>query len=693
MPSNYDFSGWATRNDLKCSDGRIIRRDAFAHNDGMTVPLVWNHVHGDLERVIGHALLENREEGVYAYGKFNDTNLGQTAKVCVQHGDITALSIYANQLKQQGPNVMHGNIRELSLVLAGANPGAYIENVIKHGDDIDNEEARIFTGLDIELYHADKEENKEEKGDAKVAEVSTKKTENSEKEKKTVGDIFESLTEEQKQAVYAIIGQLVEAEEEDEKEDVKHSEEDETDEEVMHAESEKSVMAIIDTLNDKQKKALYIMIDDAVRSITGEDDEDDDDDDIEVSHADSDDGNENIGDIFKTFTDEQKEATYSVIGFAMEDAAKKVAGNDNKEVKHSEGGEEIMKTNVFDQEERFNDTLSHGEMLEIFEEAKRYGSLKEAVLAHGIEGIGELFPESKLVNDEPVMLNREQSWVTDVLNSVHHTPFTRIRSIYADITAEQARAKGYTKGKEKIEEVIKAFKRVTTATTIYKKQKLDRDDILDITEFSVVAFLKKEMRMMLNEELARAVLFGDGREEDDNDKINEENIRPIYTDNDVYTHKEIIKVNAATTAEDKAKALIKASVKSRKNYKGSGRPTAYMLEDMVAECLLLEDVNGRRIYDTIEKLAAAMSVSKIIPVPLEGVTRKKDDKTYEFGALIVNLADYNVGTDKGGEVNLFDDFDIDFNQYKYLMETRCSGALTKPKAAVAIDFLTEEAAG
>lgn len=636
----YDFSGWATRNDLQCSDGRIIRRDAFKHNDGMKVPLVWNHDHVDPYRIIGHALLENRDEGVYAYGKFNDTDLGRTAKLYVQHGDITQLSIYANQLKQQGPNVMHGNIRELSLVMAGANPGAYIENVIRHGDEMDEEEARIFTGLDFDLYHADsekeetkveeKEDKKEEKGDNTVAEE-TKKTENTETSEKeeTVADVFNTLSEKQKTVVYAMIGQALE---------------------------EAGV----------------------------------DDDEEEVKHADESDEEETVADVFNTLSEKQKTVVYAMIGQALEEAG--VADDEDDDVKHSEGGEEFMKVNVFDQEERYNDTLSHGEFMDILKDAPTHGSLKQSFLAHGIENIGELFPEAKAVNGEPVFDKREDSWVTEVLNAVHHTPFARIKSTYADITADQARAKGYTKGGLKVEEVIKAFKRVTLPTTIYKKQKLDRDDMIDITDFSVVAWLKKEMRMMLNEEIARAVLFGDGREEDDNDKINEENIRPIYTDSDVYTHKETIKVTAATSAEDKAKALIKASVKSRKNYKGSGRPTAYMLEDMVAECLLLEDVNGRRIYETIEKLAAAMSVSKIVPVPLEGVVRKKDEKTYEFGALIVNLADYNIGTDKGGEVNMFDDFDIDYNQYKYLMESRCSGALTKPRAAVAIEFL-EEVAG
>lgn len=645
----YDFSGWATRNDLKCSDGRIIRKDAFKHNDGMKVPMVWNHDHTDPYRVIGHALLENRDEGVYAYGKFNDTDLGVTAKAYVMHGDITALSIYANQLKQQGPNVMHGNIRELSLVLAGANPGAYIENVIAHGDEL-GDEARIYTGLDsIVLCHADDDKD-EEKGDTKVAEVN--------KKEETVADVFNTLNEKQKKAVYAIIGVAVEEQAENEAAHSDLEDEDEDYEEFEEVEEGDDI------------------------------DEDEDDDDDDMSHADDD---ETVADVFNTLNEKQKKAVYAIIGQALSEAAGE-DDEDDEEVAHSEGGDMTMKHNVFDQEERFNDTLSHGELMDIMKEAPSHGSLKQAFLAHGIENIGELFPEAKAVNGEPPFIQREQSWVKEVLGAVHHTPFARIKSTYADITAEQARAKGYTKGNLKVEEVIKAFKRVTNPTTIYKKQKLDRDDIIDITDFNVVSWLKKEMRMMLDEEIARAVLFGDGREEDDNDKINEENIRPIWKDADVYTYKEIINVTAATTADEKVKAFIRAAVKARKNYKGSGRPVMYMLEDLITDCLLLEDLNGRRIYETIDKLAGAMNVSEIVAVPLENLTRKdKDEKVYEFGGLLVNLVDYNIGTDKGGELNMFDDFDIDYNQYKYLMEGRCSGALVKPRSAVAIDFHTEAA--
>ena len=597
---NYDFSGWATRNDLKCSDGRIIRKDAFKHNDGMTVPLVWNHDHTDPTRVIGHALLENRDEGVYAYGSFNSTDLGQRAKIYVEHGDITAMSIYANQLQQQGPNVMHGSIREVSLVLAGANPGAYIENVIKHGDEPDSEEARIYTGMEIELYHADtsmkKEEEKPKKGEETMAEETKKEVKESETKEtpkvKTVGEIIETMTDEQKNAVYAIIGQM--------KQDM-------------------------------------------------EDEADDD----------------------------------------MEDDMEDQMEEDEK----SKGGSKTMKHNCFDQEERMdNATLSHAEQLAILEDAKRCGSLKEAVLAHGIEKIDVMFPDAKTISNEPEFIKRDTTWVTDVLGAVRHTPFSRIKTIFADITADEARAKGYVKGNLKLEEVFKMLKRVTNPTTIYKKQKLDRDDVLDIKDFNILPWMKGELRMMLDEELARAILVGDGRTELSTDKIKEDCIRPIWTDADLYTVKTKVEVGETATPEEKAKAFIKACVKSRKDYKGSGNPVMFMPEDIMTDCLLIEDKNGRIIYDSEMKLASALRVRKIVPVPvMEGLTRTVEEKTHTLAGIYVNLADYNVGTDMGGEVNMFDDFDIDYNQMKYLIETRCSGALTKPYAAVALEFVPTSA--
>ena len=571
----FDFSGWATRNNLKCSDGRTIRKDAFKDNNGQKVPLVWNHQHNEPFNVLGHALLENREEGVYAYCAFNDTEAGQNAKRLVEHGDVSALSIYANQLKQHGGDVIHGSIREVSLVLAGANPGAFIDSIICHGEESE-EEAIIYTGEDISLSHADNEDMKEEK-----PMEDTKKVENK-TDNKTVKDVFDTLTEEQKTVVYALIGQALES-----------------------------------------------------AGVTDENDENDEED-------------------------------------------------------------NNMKHNVFDQDDMMKgNVLSHSDMEEIFSDAKRAGSLKEAFLAHnatyGIDQIDTLFPEPKSMNTPPEFIKRDTNWVAGVINGVHHTPFSRIKSMFANITEDEARAKGYIKGKLKKEEVFTLLKRTTTPTTIYKKQKLDRDDIIDITDFDVVAWIKSEMRMMLDEEIARAILVGDGRLTSDDDHINEANIRPIWKDDDLYTIKTKITVDASATDDDKAKAVIKAAVKSRKDYKGSGNPVLYTTEDFLTNCLLLEDTQGYRLYKSEQDVATAMRVSKIVTVPvMEGLTRTdSESKTRTLMGIIVNLKDYNVGADKGGAVNMFDDFDIDYNQQKYLMETRCSGALIKPYSAIALEMVTE----
>ncbi len=577
----FDFSGWATRNNLKCSDGRTIRKDAFKDNNGQKVPLVWNHQHNEPFNVLGHALLENREEGVYAYCAFNDTEAGQNAKQLVEHGDVSALSIYANQLKQHGGDVIHGSIREVSLVLAGANPGAFIDSIICHGEESE-EEAIIYTGEDISLSHADNEEIKEEK-----PMEDTKKVENK-TDNKTVKDVFDTLTEEQKTVVYALIGQALES--------------------------------------------------------AGKTDDNDDDND--------------------EYDDEE----------------------DNN-----------MKHNVFDQDEMMQgNVLSHSDMEEIFSDAKRTGSLKESFLAHavgtyGIDQIDTLFPEPKSMNTPPEFIKRDMNWVAGVINGVHHTPFSRIKSMFANITEDEARAKGYIKGKLKKEEVFTLLKRTTTPTTIYKKQKLDRDDIIDITDFDVVAWIKSEMRMMLDEEIARAILVGDGRLTSDDDHINEANIRPIWKDDDLYTIKTKITVGASATDDDKAKAVIKAAVKSRKNYKGSGNPVLYTTEDFLTNCLLLEDTQGYRLYKSEQDVATAMRVSRIVTVPvMENLTRTdSESKERTLVGIIVNLNDYNVGADKGGAVNMFDDFDIDYNQQKYLMETRCSGALIKPYSAIALEMVTE----
>ena len=568
-PTNYDFSGWATCPNLKCSDGRTIMNDAFKHHDGDIVPLVWNHQHNDPNNILGKALLHSRDGGLYAYCQFNDTEQGMNAKMLVEHGDISALSIYANDLKHNASRgVTHGNVREVSLVLAGANPGAFIDSIMKHGEESDDE-AIIYTDESIEIYHAD-EENGKSKEETEVAE-----------EKK--------------------------------------------------AESGKTVAEIIESMNEEQKTVMYGMIGEALKH---------------VDEKEEDDGDEN--------TDEEE-----------------------NEVKH----------NVFDNEDQ-KDVLSHSDMQAIFADAKRHGSLKESVLAHGIEDIETLFPEPKSMNNPPEWINREMGWVKNVMGAVHHTPFSRIKSMFADLTEDDARAKGYIKGNFKKEQVFGLMKRTTTPTTIYKKQKLDRDDVIDITDFDVVAWLKAEMRMMLEEELARAILVGDGRPSSSDDKINELNIRPIWTDDDFYTIKKKISVSANATEDQKAKAFIRACVKSRKEYKGSGNPTLYTTEDVLTDLLLLEDSTGRIIYETEDKLRSALRVSAIVTVPVMEGLKRTDEESNELNlmGIIVNLNDYNVGADKGGAVNMFDDFDIDYNAQKYLIETRCSGALIKPFSAIALEM-------
>ena len=583
---NYDFSGWATKANLKCSDGRTIMKDAFKDNDGATVPLVWNHQHSDPNEVLGHALLENRDEGVYAYCTFNETESGKTAKLLVEHGDINALSIYANQLKEHMSNVLHGNIREVSLVLAGANPGASIESIMKHGEESD-EECIIYTGEEISLSHDDtssdeslEHKDKEDDGNKEAPKEDEKSKESKEEmDEKTVADVFNAFSEEQKTVVYAIVGQAVE--------EAKKSDDNETN-------------------NDK-----------------------------------------------------------------------------------SEGGNDNMKHNVFDKTDENNGkVLSHDAMTTIINDAKRYGSLKESFLAHaaeyGIDQIDYLFPEAKSLNNPPEFIKRDTGWVSKVMSGIHHTPFSRIKSVFANITEDDARAKGYMKGNLKKEEVFSLLKRSTNPTTIYKKQKLDRDDVVDITDFDVVSWLKTEMRMMLDEEIARAILVGDGRLASSDDKIDENCIRPIISDADLYTIKKQVDVANNATDEAKAKAFIKATIKARKDYKGSGEPTLYTTEDVVTNCLLIEDTTGRVIYDTIDKLRNVLRVKEIVTVPvMEGL---KGSKGGELVGVIVNLSDYNVGADKGGEINMFDDFDIDYNQMKYLIETRCSGALIKPYSAIALEL-------
>lgn len=590
QPEACDFSGWATRNDLKCSDGRVIRRDAFKHDDGIKVPLVWNHQHNDPRNVLGHAWLENRPEGVYTYGFFNDSESGEIGKILVKHGDICALSIYANQLQQRGCDVLHGEIREVSLVHAGANPGAFIDSMLKHGEDSDDE-AIIYTGMPLYLSHSDADKQKDKADDGEKKETSEKKDDPEKKtdsdEEKTVADVINSMTEEQKNVMYAMIGQAME---------------------------------------DKGESDLE-----------SEDNNDDD----------------------------------------------------------PKGGTNTMKHNVFDKDDRQKENVlvhsdgsevSSEEISTIFGDIKRYGSLKDSVLAHGIDNVDYLFPDAQTLANTPEFIQRDTGWVKKVMSGVHHTPFSRIKSIFADITEDDARAKGYFKGKLKKEEVFGLLKRTTTPTTVYKKQKMDRDDVVDITDFDVVAWLKSEMRMMLDEELARAYLIGDGRLASSDDKINEQNIRPILKDEELYTIQATVSVQSSATEDDKAREFIRTAIKARKNYKGSGQPTLYTTEDILTDCLLLTDTTGRDLYTDVAQLAKKLRVKEIVTVPvMEGVNGKNGGALM---GIIVNLADYNVGADRGGAVNMFDDFDIDYNQQKYLIETRCSGALIKPYSAIALELST-----
>lgn len=588
---NYDFGGWATKNDLLCSDGRIIRKDAFRDQNNAKVPLVWNHAHNDPRNVLGHAYLANKKDGVYAYCYLNDTEDAKVARSLIKHGDIDRMSIHATKLKQNGPNVMHGEIKEVSLVIAGANPGASIDNVLIHGEQSD-EDLVIYTGDYLELEHSDEDDEPEEVEETTKTEESLEHAESDKKEDKK-GD---NMAEETKG---------------------------------NNPSNEKTIKEIVDSMNEDQKNVLYFFVGEALD---------------------------------KSENDEEK---------------------DNK------GGNEDMKHNVFDtEEETMGNTLTHAEMETIISDGKRYGSLKESFLAHadeyGIQDIETLFPEARTLNNTPEFIKRDTGWVSKVMGAVHKTPFSRIKSVFADITEDEARAKGYIKGKMKKEEVFSLLKRSTTPTTIYKKQKLDRDDVIDITDFDVVAWIKGEMRIMLDEEIARAILLGDGRLASDDDKINESNIRPVIKDADLYTIKKTVDVASAADDDAVAKAFIRSVIKSRKEYKGSGNPTLFTTEDMLTNMLLLTDEMGRDLYESEDKLRTKLRVKEIVTVEVMEGMKGAGEKP--LMGVLVNLADYNVGADKGGAVNMFDDFDIDYNQMKYLMETRCSGALIKPYSAITYEL-------
>ena len=697
MAERYDFSGWATKNDLRCSDGRTIRRDAFKDNDGQIVPLVWQHQHNDPSNVLGHALLENRPEGVYAYGSFNDTAEGQRAKALVEHGDITSLSIFANKLKQSpAKDVLHGVIREVSLVLSPANPGASIEfPVMAHGDDFEEieDEATIYTGEPLYLAHAD-DSDEEEADDGG----------------ETVKDVFDTLTEKQKKVVYFMISKALE------QEGVKPESQSNDGEEVKHADDTddgETVQDVFDSLSDKQKNVVYFMIGQALEDAKNEtvkhadtsDEEDGKSTDKEGGAKMADSKEKTVKDVFDELTEEQKNVVYFMIGQALEDAKKggSSADEEDETAQHSYYGGYDMKYNVFDNSyDQPQETLSHAEIQTIFTDARRMGSLRDAVLQHmqdgvlahavyntnpdgtqgeaqtyGMANIDYLFPDAQTLGNMPETINANTAWVKEVMSGVHHTPFARIKTVAADITMDEARAKGYIKGNQKKDEVFALLKRETNPQTVYKKQKMDKDDITDITSFDVVTWLKAEMRGKLDEELARAFLISDGRAISDDDKIKEDRIRPIATDADLFTIKS--DVTPGTDDAGTAKNIRRAILEGMKTYDGSGTPTLFIANKWLNELMLLEDGIGHPMYETEEKLAAALRVKKLVPV---AIMDNKTADSKELIGIVVNLADYNVGADKGGAVSLFDDFDIDYNQQKFLIETRCSAALTKPHSAI-----------
>lgn len=576
----FDFSGWATRNDIKCSDGRTIRKDAFKHCDGQTVPLVWNHNHTDADNVLGKALLENRNEGVYAYCSFNGTENGKNAKELVKHGDIVSLSIYANQLKQNGGDVIHGAIKEVSLVLAGANPGAKIENVMAHGE-LDEESATIWNGVTELKFDVDVDTDA-----------------------------------------------------------------------ISHADAQEEPAKMEDSKEGKE---------------------------------------ETIADVYNTLTEKQKLVVNALIGAALEEKAE----NDDQEE------DEKMKHNAFEQTNEIEtNVLSHSDLVDVIANAKKTGSLKDSYIAkcnekdvdlqHSINNLDVLFPEVKAINNTPVTINDDTNWVAKVMGGVHHTPFSRVKMMAFDITGEEARARGYIKGNQKEEEVIGALRRETSPQTVYKLQKLDRDDIIDVTDFDVVAYIKNEMRGKLDEEIARAILIGDGRSSASKDKINPLHIRPILGDDPTYVVSKQLKRDASADEYTFAKQFIKTVIKSRKEYKGKGNPTLFCTEDLLTDMLLIEDRNQRVIYDTMDKLKTALRVVDIVTVPcFDNQTRKVGEQNLKLMAILVNLSDYNIGADKGGAVSMFDDFDINFNKYEYLIETRCSGAMVQPYGAVTFEEQVE----
>ena len=648
-PKYFDFAGWVSKNDVRCTDGTIIRGGAFSHHDGRKVPLIWNHQHNSPEMIIGHAILENRPAGTYAYGFLNDTENGQIARNIIEHGDIDAMSIYANHVKSTARgDILHGEIQEVSLVLAGADKTALIEHVVEHDDGAGSSGFVFYNGPEETdfIYHSDEYDEDED-----YEEDDEEEYEDDDDDDLTVSEVFDTLDDVQKEAVFAVIGAALN-EDSDEEDDMANK---------RFSHSDGDVADVLDTLDEEQMDAVYEVIGAALEEGGAFDDDEDEDDDEYDEYDDDDDD------------DDDYEEDY--------------------DVKH----------NVFEGD-GYGDTLVHADFGQIMEDYKRFGSLKAAVaenaeslgvttdeLVHadtyGVQALESLFPQAELLGPKaPEFIKRDMDWVPKVLRATHHTPFSRIKSQFANITEDEARAKGYLKGHMKKEEVFSLLKRTTDPQTVYKKQKIDRDDVIDITDFDVVAWIKGEMRMMLEEELARAILIGDGRLPSDEDHISEDHIRPIWKDADLFTIKATITMPPSATDDDRSKAFIRACIKSRKLYKGSGNPTMFTTEDLISDMLLLENGIGEMMYKSEAELATKCRVSGMVSVPLmEGVS---DANQGSLAAIIVNMNDYNVGADKGGAVSLFDDFDIDYNQQKYLIETRCSGALTKPYSAIAISFKT-----
>lgn len=637
----YDFGGYVTKSGVQCTDGVTIAHGAFKKNDGQRVSLVWNHQHSDPSDILGYVDLEHRSDGVYGKGTFNNSANALVARELLQHGDIDAMSICAQGLKRNGRTVLDGDIKEVSLVFAGANPGAKIEDVMLHSSDLSGDGTIILSDQPLDVMC----------GDADLDEGIKHSSDSANEKDETVEDVFNSLNDKQKKVVYMLIGEVIHnksLEEDADDADPDNPKIDNKDGGLKHSAmpEDPTFGEVFDSLNEQQKNVVYGLIGEAIKTAGADADADESDNDI-IKHS-----------------------------------------NKNK------GGNSTMKKNVFEKKDD-GTTLTHSvdltpdDIADVFSPSSRtrYGTLKESVLQHGITNIEYLKPEGgALVNNGPVLITRDQTWVSNFMGKVRKSPFAKVRSLAATLTADEARARGYTKGKLKAEEVFSLLKRTTSPTTIYKKQKLDRDDVVDIIDFDVVGFMKSEMRLMLDEEAAVAALIGDGRLSSSDDKIDESCIRPIWTDADLYSIKKLIPIETADTADTKAKKFIREVVKARKDYKGSGNPICYTTEDVLTDCLLLEDSTGRVIYDTVDKLATALRVKEIVTVaPMENKTRTVDTVVHTLMAIIVNPDDYTVGADKGGSATMFDDFDIDYNKMIYLIETRFSGALTKPYSAIVIE--------